>query len=529
MDKSDQNQIAQNHANPSSTDNPVTPTRRSFIQMVGGAGALAGASGIALNFLAGSAEAAVPRSLPKQWDEEVDVLIIGSGFAGLSAAAEAAARGSQTLMIEKMPVMGGNSLISGGGFNAWTDKLQLRQNLKLGDDSADLHFQDTLKGGDFYNIPELVRIMVDNAPTALNWLLEEGDLKLKNVLIRIGGHSAYRDHVTLDGTGRGIIAALKKISERNGATKVRLNTKVSWIWRADTAGPVLGVEVETGRSKRNIKIKKALVLAAGGFGRDVKMRQLFNPSLTAAYNSTNQPGATGEVLRYAQAIGADALQLAFIQLYPTAEPDTGVLDAYGLYPSRSPSFGGVFVNTQGKRFVSEMERRDVVARAEIDTRQKRAFNVFTEKMIPHITSPDEVKEGVTVGRVWKENTLAALAGKMGIPAAALEETIAKHNQYLKAGKDPDFNKPFTPYMMAIDQGPYYGIAQWPSVHHCMGGLRINTSAQVIDLWGDPIPRLYAAGEVAGGVHGSNRLGANAIPTAIVFGRIAGTNAAKEKA
>jgi fumarate reductase flavoprotein subunit len=129
--------------------------------------------------------------------------------------------------------------------------------------------------------------------------------------------------------------------------------------------------------------------------------------------------------------------------------------------------------------------------------------------------------------VWKADTLADLAKKMDVPGAALQETIARHNQYLKAGKDPEFNKSFTPQMISIDEGPFYGIAQWPSVHHCMGGLRINTSAQVIDIWGDPIPRLYAAGEVAGGVHGDNRLGGNAIPTAMVFGRIAGTNAAKE--
>jgi fumarate reductase flavoprotein subunit len=148
-------------------------------------------------------------------------------------------------------------------------------------------------------------------------------------------------------------------------------------------------------------------------------------------------------------------------------------------------------------------------------------------MVPHITAQEEVDEGVAAGRVWRADTLADLAKKMDVPGAALQETIAKHNQYLKTGKDPEFNTPFTPQMISIEEEPFYGVAQWPAVHNCMGGLRINTSAQVIDIWGDPIPRLYAAGEVAGGVHGDNRLGGNAIPTAMVFGRIAGTNAAKE--
>jgi len=359
-------------------------------------------------------------------------------------------------------------------------------------------------------------------------MIDEGDLKLKDILSRVGGHSAYRGHATLEGMGRGYIEALQKIATRNGVGRTQLNTKLNWIWRQDPSGPVLGVEVETPRLKRNIKIRKALVLAAGGFSRDLKMRQMFNPNITAAYNCTNQPGATGEVIRYAQAIGADALQLCFIQLYPTADPDNGMLDAYALYPSRSPSLGGVFVDIRGKRFVSEVERRDVVAHAEIGTGAKRTFSVFTAKMVPHITAQEEVNKGVAAGRVWKADTLADLAKKMDVPGAALQETIAKHNQYLKTGKDPEFNKSFTPQMMSIEEGPFYGIAQWPSVHHCMGGLRINTSAQVIDIWGDPIPRLYAAGEVAGGVHGDNRLGVNAIPTAMVFGRIAGTNAAKEK-
>lgn len=500
-------------------------SRRRFLRAAGTAGALAAAPAMSL---VTSAEAApmAAKTLPRQWDETFDVIVIGSGFAGLAASAEAAARGANTVVIEKMPIFGGNSRINGGGYNAWTDVNQMRQKLKLGDDSADLHYQDTLKGGDYFNIPELVRVLVDGAPTSLDWMLTEGDLKLKNVLARIGGHSAYRDHITLDGTGKGYVDALRKIADRNGV-KFRLNTKVTWIWRKDPGGPVLGIEVDTPRGRRNFKVERALVVTSGGFSRDIKMRQAFCPYLTESYNCTNQPGATGEMIRYAQAIGADTLQLSFIQLYPTADPDSGTLDKYALYPSRMPSYGGVFVTPKGKRFVSELERRDVVSRAEINTGLKRAFCVFTEKMIPKVTTMEEVAGGINNDRVWKSDTIAGLAKQMDVPGDVLEETIAKHNQYFKDRKDPEFNKPFTSAMMAIDEGPYYSVAQWPSVHHCMGGLRIDTSAKVIDLWGNPIPHLYAAGEVTGGVHGNNRLGANAVPDAVTFGRIAGTNAAKE--
>ncbi len=150
-------------------------------------------------------------------------------------------------------------------------------------------------------------------------------------------------------------------------------------------------------------------------------------------------------------------------------------------------------------------------------------------MIPKMGTIEEVEKGMARGRFVKAATLAELAGRIGLPASALEETIKKHNQYIKDKKDPEFSKPITPAMMTMDAGPYYAIAQWPAVHHTMGGIRINKNAQVIDIWGNVIPRLYAAGEFTGGVHGANRLGGNATPDCITFGRVAGINAAKEKA
>ncbi len=503
-------------------------SRRSVLKGAVGLGVLASTGGVAMNLLTDPAEAAV-RMMPRKWDETIDVVVVGSGFAGLAAAAEAAGQGAEVVILEKMPTYGGNSIINGGVYAAWDEEYHLRQKLNLGDDSVEQHKNDTLKGGDFYNFPELVEILAKGAPDALNWMIDDGGAKIRMTVTRAGGHTAYRTHSAVAGVGREYTEALRKIGEKRGV-KIRLGTPVSWIWRKDPDSPVMGVEVTKGNRKSNIKIRRSLVLATGGFSRDIKMRMMFNPSVVPEYNSTNQPGATGEVLRYAQAIGADALQLAFIQLYPFAEPQTGILDTPAVYPFNGPGYGIVYVSKEGKRFVNELERRDVCSQAQIKLGLKPTYSIFSEPMIEKMGgSKEEVEAGLAKGRFVKANSIRELADKLGIPADALQATVDSHNKYLEAGKDPDFNKPITKVMIPLTgDGPFYAIAQWPAVHHCMGGLRINSSAQVQDIWFKTIPRLYAAGEVTGGIHGSNRLGSNAIPDCVVFGRIAGTNAAKEK-
>jgi urocanate reductase len=475
----------------------------------------------------GAIAEAADRGFPEKWDEEVDILVVGSGFAGLSAAAEAAGLGAGVVVLEKMKRYGGNSLISGGGYCSWDSKLHLRERFNLGLDTWNRHKEDTLKGGDYYNSPELVEVMVKAAPDGLNWLIDLG-AQIRETLPRLGGHSAHRSYLEARSQGRGFTEALRRLALNRGA-QIRLQTQLTRIWRKGVVGPVLGIEALTNGKRTNIKTNRALILASGGFSRDVKMRMSFNPALTPEYNCTNHRGATGEAILYARAVGADVLHMEFIQLYPCAEPERGAIDSYALHPYSGTGYGLIYVTRHGKRFVNELDRRDVVSRAQVESGEKPTYAILNGQIFKELaTTGEEVRRGVAGGRIIEAENIAGLALKLGIPPDSLEDSLKAHNGYVRDGRDLDFQKPMTKSMIPMEKGPFYAIAQWPSIHHCMGGLRIDKRARVIDIRGKAIPGLYAAGEVAGGVHGSNRLGGNAIPECIVFGRIAGINGAREK-
>jgi fumarate reductase flavoprotein subunit len=459
--------------------------------------------------------------LPERWDEVTDVIVIGSGFAGLAAAAEAAQLGAEVLILEKMPYFGGNSVIAGGGYCCWDSSLKLREKLGLGEDSWELHKEDTLRGGNYYNDPALGEILAKQAPAGLDWLVKAGAV-FREALPMIGGHSAYRSYQA----GCNLAKVAKEYALSLGAV-LRLNTEVTGLCRDGAEGRVAGVRILENGVPIAIAARRGVIVASGGFSRDVPLRTAHQPTLVSAYGCTNHKGATGEMIRYARAVGADVLHMEFIQLYPCADPKTGGIDKFAFDCYSGTGYGLIYINKDGRRFVNELLGRDAVSNAQVGSCEKPTFSVLNEAIFRKMArTEEELEKGVAIGRLYRGDTPEQLAQAIGIPENVFAETVARHNEAIAKGTDPEFGKPMNRQMLPMSEGPYYAIAQWPSVHYTMGGLRINTDAQVIDIWGDPIPGLYAAGEVCGGVHGTNRLGGNAIAECIVFGRIAGINAAK---
>lgn len=472
---------------------------------------------------------------PTNWDETYDVVVIGGGFAGLAAAHRAQTHGAETVLVEKMPFVGGNSQINGGVYASYTSKLEMAEKLGYEPDTAEQHIEDTIKGGDSMSDPALVKNFVYGAPYFLNLMLENG-LEVRETISRPGGHYGYRTKTTINQSGSDIVKVQKEMVEEAGVDMM-LETEMDYIYREEPqSGRVLGIRVKDADGVKNIRAKNGVVLATGGFSGNEEMRQEYVPWIGEEMPTTNHVGATGEGIKIAQQIGANTLHMSYIQLYPFAEPSKGYLDHVAVVPFSGPSFGIVYVDENGERFVNEGERRDVVSMAEMNSGGFPTFSIFNESMMTKFTTKEDMESGMEKGRVFKADTLEELAaeisshnyGRDGVnmPAENLIDTIEQHNEYIRQGEDPDFGKRIDQGVaMTIEEGPFYAIPQWPSVHHTMGGLKINPHSQVEDVWGDVIPGLYAAGEVVGGVHGTNRLGSNAIPDAASFGLIAGQMAA----
>lgn len=471
--------------------------------------------------------------VPETWDESYDVVVVGGGFAGLAAAYSAVESGSSTVLVEKLSTTGGNSAINGGQYAAYTSKVaaELQEKFDLEPDTAEKHIEDTIKGGDNMSVPELVTEMVYGSPYYLDLLLDNG-LVIRDTLARPGGHYGYRTYVTENQVGSDITDLQLKMLKNTDAV-IELETKMVEIYRTrDEANRVVGIRVATADGYKTIEAKKGVILATGGFSSNVDMRQTQVPYLTADLPTTNiKAASTGEGIYLAQAIGANTTQMSNIQRYPWADPNTGVLDSYAVWPFTGPSYGIIYVDYNGNRYVNEGDRRDVCANAAVNSGFISTYALFTEPVVSAFVKPEELEAGVQSGRVLKGETLEELAEKINafaikgqypsVTAENLKATIDKHNGYIDSGSDPDFGKVMASTMVEMEEGPYYAIPQYPSVHHTMGGLVIDGNTSVKDIYGQVIPGLFAAGEVTGGVHGTNRLGSNADADACAFGYISG--------
>ncbi|HSK69398.1 MAG TPA: flavocytochrome c [Candidatus Limnocylindria bacterium] len=470
--------------------------------------------------------------LPAAWDETYDVVVVGGGFAGMAAAYAASQNGASVVLVEKLSATGGNSAINGGQYASYTStraaELQAASNLVP--DTAEKHYEDTIKGGDFMGKPELVSAMVNAAPVYFNLLLENG-LVIRPVLARPGGHYGYRTYVTENQVGSDITNLQLEMLKKT-ATNLQLDTRMVEIYRTrDAENRVVGIRVATADGYKAIKAEKGVILATGGFGANVGMRETQVPYLNSDIPTTNNvAAATGEGIQLAQAIGANTMQMSNIQRYPFADANNGVLDSFAVWPFTGPSFGIVYVDWQGNRYVSEGERRDVCANAAANSGFISTYSIFTRDVVS-FAKDAELERGVAIGRILKGETLEELAAAINaypikgqfpqVSAENLKNTIEKHNSYIDSGTDPDFKKVMAATMVKMTEGPYYALSQYPSVHHTMGGLVIDRTTNVYDIFGQPIAGLYAAGEVTGGLHGTNRLGSNADADACGMGYISG--------
>lgn len=507
--------------------NVKTVSRRNFLKAAGATAAVAGLAAGGVTLAPWTAQAA---ALPKKWDETYDIVIVGSGFAGLAAAYEAKKAGASVVILEKMRTPGGNSIVNGGVVAAAGSPLQEKQGIK---DSSELLFKDMMTAGLNLNHPELAKMVAFNSNDTVQWTINELGVKYKDRVSQEGGHSVPRMYSTYNQSGSAIITAqLAKLKEVGVAPK--LQSFLTQIYR-DTDGRVKGVQIRekyvfpnaaTGKLK-NIKASKAVIMATGGFGADINFRTIQDPRLTAEVDTTNQPGATSEALRESLRIGCTPMQLSWIQLGPWGSPDEKGFGLAAFFGQGCAAVYGLWVDTKtGRRFVNELADRKIRADAILKAGNKCI--AFCDENGTRLQK-DAIPKFMERGIVKKYDTLEALAKAYDVPFGPMMEEVNKYNEALVKGKDEAWGRYLWKDAKPIATAPFYAMRLMPKVHHCMGGLNINTQAQALDVMTDqPIPGLYAAGELTGGVHGAVRLGSCATIDCLVFGRTAGRNAVKEK-
>lgn len=491
-----------------------------------------------------------------------DVVVVGGGGAGLTAAITAAQQGAEVILIEKAGALGGNTLIAGQGFNASdperqantemsealttelksyleldpadfgafaevleTVKAQINEYLASGSttlfDSPELHMLHTYMGGKRTGLDgtviepdlELARTFATNALDALEWAESIG-AEWNDTTSTILGAMWPRSHGLSNGN---IITILTDAATAEGVeilTDTRGNELIV------TNGRITGVKATTSAGANvTLHANSGVVLATGGFSANAPMVAEYNnywPGLSDTMPSTNAPTITGDGIIMAQEVGADLTGMGFAQLMPSSHPVDGSLFS-GIWGSAETQ---VFVNKEGKRYVNEYAERDVLSKAALEQTDGIFYIICDNK----IAKDADVEGMEAAGNVVVADTLEELAEKLEIPVDTFVAEIERYNSFVDAQKDDDFGKPL--FGEKIDEAPFVATPRSPALHHTMGGVKIDTDTHVLSTEGTPIPGLYAAGEVTGGLHAGNRLGGNAMTDFLVFGRIAGENAAK---
>lgn len=461
----------------------------------------------------------VVKTLPKE--SSYDVVVIGAGGAGFSAAIEAKNAGANVVLLEKMPAVGGNSLISGAEMNAAKNWVQPK--LGINDDSPELHAEDTYKGGDMKGDMNVIKVMTHNALDAAKWCRDYLGVRFEDDnLFFFGGHSRKRALIPVGHTGTEFITKFQAKADELGIPVIT-NMKAEELIK-DKSGRVVGVKATMNGASYTFNAKGGVVLATGGFGANPEMVKKYNPKIDERFKTTDAPGTTGEALYMAERAGAQLVNMGYIQTYPICDPISGVIELI----ADARFDGAIMLNQEGKRFVEELQRRDVLSEAILKQTGGYCWVLWNDK-IGSISNtvkehPTEYEAFTKQGIMATCDDLKCVADFTKIPFDSLKGTVNRISSMTGKGNDKDFNH--RSGLVDMTQGKYYVIKAVPSVHHTMGGVRINEKAQALTAEGKAIPGLWAAGEVTGVTHGTNRLGGNAYTDIIVFGRIAGKAAAE---
>ena len=459
------------------------------------------------------------RELPKT--SNYDVVVIGAGGAGFSAAITARNAGANVVLLEKMPAVGGNSLISGAEMNVAKNWVQPK--LGINDDSPELHAQDTFKGGDGKGDMKVINVMTHEALDAAKWCRDYLGVRFEDDnLFFFGGHSRKRALIPVGHTGTEFIAKFQAKADELGIPVIT-NMKAEELIK-DKDGRVVGVKATMDGSEYTFNAKGGVVLATGGFGANPEMVKKYNPKIDERFKTTDAPGTTGEALYMAERAGAQLVNMGYIQTYPICDPISGAIELI----ADARFDGAIMLNQEGKRFVEELQRRDVLSEAILNQTGRYCWVLWNDK-IGSISNTvkahaNEYEAFTKQGIMTTCDDLKCIADFTKIPFDQLQKTVKRVSDMAGKGNDKDFNH--RAGLMDMQQGKYYVIKAVPSTHHTMGGVRINEKAEALTAEGKVIPGLWAAGEVTGVTHGTNRLGGNAYTDIIVFGRIAGEAAAK---
>ena len=441
-----------------------------------------------------------------------DTVIVGAGGAGLSAAIQMAQDGRNVTVIEKAGITGGNSSLASAGMNAAETKLQKEEGVN---DSVELFVEDTMKGGHNINNKDLVEILAKNSSDAVDWLEELG-APLKQLKFA-GGQSEMRTHAPINDEGKSIPVGdylVQKLTEKAKELGVSIvyDARVDKVLMED--GRAVGVEASY-KDGEKLKVNAgAVIVATGGFGSNQDMVVKYNKDLEG-YVSTNANSIEGDAVEFLEEVGANFIDMDQIQIHPTVVQKDGSLISEGLRGE-----GAILVNQDGKRFVNELETRDFVSKEILGQKDPSAWLIVDQSMMDQSAT---IAKYFDKGLLTKCDDYKALADLIGTDEETIKETIEGWIETVKNNEDKEFGREGMDETRSdLSVAPYYAVQISPGIHHTMGGVEVNTNSEVVDKDGNPIPGLYAVGEVTGGIHGANRLGGNAIADIVVFGR----NAAK---